>query len=132
MHQYKALLVNLGQGSSKINRNNPKESRREELLAFIKEIAKDHYPELVLFQEGTSKRFLKNDLVKVLNENIPDSDFFLPHPFEPSKKDLIWVFVNEQKIEIMEDYNGKSLEAHRAEALQSLRKENLNFFTEDK
>ena len=130
MNQYKALVVNLGQGSAK---EDEEEYRREKLLAFImKEIlAKDHHPDLVLFQEGTSN-ILLNGLLKVLKKNIPDSDFFLPHPFEPSKKDLIGVFVNEQKIEIMEDYNGKSLEAHRAEALQSLRKENLNFFTEDK
>ena len=73
MNQYTALLVNLGQGSSKINRYNSKESRKEEILASFKEIAKDHHPDLVLFQEGTSKRFLKDDLVKVFSENIPDS-----------------------------------------------------------
>ena len=132
MNQYKALLINLGQGSSKINRNNSKESRREEILAFIKEIAKDHQPDLVLFQEGTSKRFLKGDLVKVLNENIPDADFYLPPPSERGTADLIGVLVNEQKIQIMRDCNGKSLEVHRADALNALRRTNLNFFTEDK
>ena len=132
MNQYKALLINLGQGSSKVNRNNSKESRREEILEFIKEIAKDHQPDLVLFQEGTSKKFLKGDLVKVLNENIPDADFYLPPPSERGTADLIGVLVNEQKIQIMRDCNGKSLEVHRADALHYLRRTHLNFFTEDK
>ena len=134
MNQYNALLINLGQGSSKNNRNNgsSEQSRKEEILAFIEEIAKDHHPDLVLFQEGTSKRFLKDDLVRVLNENIPDADFFLPHPSERGTADLIGALFNERKIQMINDCNGKSLDVHRADALHALRRTNQNFFTEDK
>ena len=70
--------------------------------------------------------------MKVLNENIPEADFFLPPPSERGQKDLIGVILNEKKNEILREWSGKSLEVHRADALQALRRTNQDFFTEDK
>ena len=79
MNQYSALLINLGQGSTRVDKNGnrvDKKKQKEELVAFFREVAKDHQPDSIMFQEGTSKQFLKDDLVKVLNENNPEAEFF--------------------------------------------------------
>ena len=117
MNQYSALLINLGQGSTRVDKNGnrvDKKRQKEELVAFFKEVVKEYQPDFILFQEGTSKQFLKYVLVKVLNENITEADFFQRHPAERGKNDLIGV----KKNEILREWNGKSLEVHGGQASQ--------------
>ena len=57
MDQYSAPLINLGQGSTKVDKNGSsirvdKKKQKEKLVAFFKEVAKDHQPDFILFQEG--------------------------------------------------------------------------------
>ena len=131
MSEIGVLLINLGHGTKgHENVESQTTIRQNETLEFMKKTATEYSPDLVLFQEGTSKEFLRN-LTEALENNVPNSRFYLPHPSELGR-DLIGVIINEEKLEQEKSCNGKSLDVHRAQALAYLRESNQNFLTEDK
>jgi hypothetical protein len=134
MDQINVLLINLGHGSAKSKQEQAESetsNRQNETLTFMEKTAAEHCPHLVLYQEGSSKKFLGN-LRETLENNVPDSRFYLPPPSKRGNNDLIGVIINEEKLEQVTSCKGKSLDVHRAEALAALRESDLNFLTEDK
>jgi exonuclease III len=134
MNQINVLLINLGHGSAKSKQGQVESEttkRQNETLTFMEKTAAEHCPDLVLYQEGSSKKFL-GTLREALENNVPDSRFRLPHPSERGSSDLIGVIINEEKLEQVTSCKSKSLDVHRLEALAALRKSDQNFLTEDK
>lgn len=127
MQDLAVMLINLDSSSPEALEQS---KRDKEIRTFLMDTAEKHPLDLILFQEGQSKKLLK-DLRQDLNSFSEKCDrpFSLPAP-SILGKDHIGVLVNEDKLEVLTSCNGQSVEGHRLKTLEALRKQDKNFLTE--